>query len=456
MTNLTTMLSRRCFSNFRKMFSTAAQSIVGDESFYRGGMCFELSAEAKEFQNTAMKFAKEEIIPKAAHFDRTGEYPMEIIKNAWKLGLSGTEIPQQYGSNNAVLICSCLLGGLGLSLLESVVIAEALSYGCTGISTAIMGNGLAVRAVLLFSCFYLIAQEAPVIIAGNEAQKNKFLRRMTEEPLLAAYCVTEPGAGSDVAGVKTKLTKKGDEYILNGQKMWITNGGYANWFFVLARSHPDPDAPASQAFTALLVEGDSKGVVRGKKATLLVVEWNMGQRCSDTRGISFEDVIVPKENILGEMGTGFKIVMGAFDRTRPGVAAAAVGLAWRAMDEAKKYATERRTFGVPIAHHQSIAFMLADMAIGVETARMITYKSAWETDCGRRNSYCASIAKAYASDVANKCATDAVQILGGNGFNSEYPVEKLMRDAKIFQIYEGTSQIQRLIISRQLLSQHES
>ncbi|KRY52707.1 Medium-chain specific acyl-CoA dehydrogenase, mitochondrial, partial [Trichinella britovi] len=417
MTNLTTMLSRRCFSNFRKMFSTATQSVVGDESFYRGGMCFELSAEAKEFQNTAMKFAKEEIIPKAAHFDRTGEYPMEIIKNAWKLGLSGTEIPQQYG-------------GLGLSLLESVVIAEALSYGCTGISTAIMGNGLA---------------EAPVIIAGNEAQKNKFLRRMTEEPLLAAYCVTEPGAGSDVAGVKTKLTKKGDEYILNGQKMWITNGGYANWFFVLARSHPDPDAPASQAFTALLVEGDSKGV-----------EWNMGQRCSDTRGISFEDVIVPKENILGEMGTGFKIVMGAFDRTRPGVAAAAVGLAWRAMDEAKKYATERRTFGVPIAQHQSIAFMLADMAIGVETARMITYKSAWETDRGRRNSYCASIAKAYASDVANKCATDAVQILGGNGFNSEYPVEKLMRDAKIFQIYEGTSQIQRLIISRQLLSQHES
>ncbi|KRX19833.1 Medium-chain specific acyl-CoA dehydrogenase, mitochondrial [Trichinella nelsoni] len=440
MTNLTTMLSRRCFSTFRKMFSTATQSIVGDESFYRGGMCFELSAEAKEFQNIAMKFAKEEIIPKAAHFDRTGEYPMEIIKNAWKLGLSGTEIPQQYG-------------GLGLSLLESVVIAEALSYGCTGISTAIMGNGLA---------------EAPVIIAGNEAQKNKFLRRMTEEPLLAAYCVTEPGAGSDVAGVKTKLTKKGDEYILNGQKMWITNGGYANWFFVLARSHPDPDAPASQAFTALLVEGDSKGV-----------EWNMGQRCSDTRGISFEDVIVPKENILGEMGTGFKIVMGAFDRTRPGVAAAAVGLAWRAMDEAKKYATERRTFGVPIAHHQSIAFMLADMAIGVETARMITYKSAWETDRGRRNSYCASIAKAYASDVANKCATDAVQvgnfliylliiiiifiyliygnqILGGNGFNSEYPVEKLMRDAKIFQIYEGTSQIQRLIISRQLLSQHES
>ncbi|KRZ93962.1 Medium-chain specific acyl-CoA dehydrogenase, mitochondrial [Trichinella sp. T8] len=430
MTNLTTMLSRRCFSNFRKMFSTATQSVVGDESFYRGGMCFELSAEAKEFQNTAMKFAKEEIIPKAAHFDRTGEYPMEIIKNAWKLGLSGTEIPQQYGSYNAVLICSCLLGGLGLSLLESVVIAEALSYGCTGISTAIMGNGLA---------------EAPVIIAGNEAQKNKFLRRMTEEPLLAAYCVTEPGAGSDVAGVKTKLTKKGDEYILNGQKMWITNGGYANWFFVLARSHPDPDAPASQAFTALLVEGDSKGV-----------EWNMGQRCSDTRGISFEDVIVPKENILGEMGTGFKIVMGAFDRTRPGVAAAAVGLAWRAMDEAKKYATERRTFGVPIAQHQSIAFMLADMAIGVETARMITYKSAWETDRGRRNSYCASIAKAYASDVANKCATDAVQILGGNGFNSEYPVEKLMRDAKIFQIYEGTSQIQRLIISRQLLSQHES
>ncbi|KAJ7418758.1 medium-chain specific acyl-CoA dehydrogenase [Willisornis vidua] len=246
-----------------------------------------------------------------------------------------------------------------------------------------------------------------------------------------AYCVTEPGAGSDVAGIKTKAEKKGDEYVINGQKMWITNGGKANWYFLLARTNPDPKSPASKAFTGFIVEADSPGIQIGRK------EMNMGQRCSDTRGIVFEDVRVPKENVLIAEGAGFKIAMGAFDKTRPPVAAGAVGLAKRALDEATRYALERKTFGKPIVEHQAVSFLLAEMAMKVELARMAYQRAAWEVDAGRRNTYYASIAKAFAGDIANQVATDAVQIFGGNGFNTEYPVEKLMRDAKI---YQGTPQ----------------
>jgi len=228
--------------------------------------------------------------------------------------------------------------------------------------------------------------------------------------------------------------------------MWITNGGVANWYFVLARTAQDPKTPASKAFTAFIVDRDTPGVTPGRK------ELNMGQRASDTRGITFEDVRVPKENVLMGEGAGFKIAMLTFDKTRPPVAAGAVGLAQRAMDEATKYALERKAFGVPIANHQAVAFMLAEMAMGVELGRLSWQKACYEVDRnGPQKSMYASIAKCFASDMANKVATDAVQVFGGNGFNSEYPVEKLMRDAKIYQIYEGTSQIQRLIISRELI-----
>lgn len=374
---------------------------------------FELSEDQRSYQDLARNFTRDHIIPNAAEHDRTGEYPIEIIKKAWELGLVNTDIPEAYG-------------GPGLKNLDSVIVGEALSYGCTGISTAILANGLA---------------EMPVIIAGNEAQKKKYLGRMTEEPLIAAYCVTEPGAGSDVAGIKTRAEKKGDQWVVNGSKMWITNGGKANWYFLLARTDPN-EKKTSKAFTGFIIDADSPGVIVGRK------EWNMGQRCSDTRGITFENVVVPDENVLGEAGKGFMIAMGAFDRTRPAVASGAVGLTARALDEATSYSMERKTMGVPIIGHQAVAFMLADMAIGLETSRLVTYRAAWEIDQGRKNTYFASIAKAIASDVANKSAADAVQVFGGNGFNSEYPVEKLMRDAKIYQIYEGTSQIQRLIISR--------
>ncbi|KAL8602081.1 hypothetical protein ACOMHN_007351 [Nucella lapillus] len=484
--------------------SGAASEDQSESSF--PGISFQLTSEQKEYQGTARKFAREEISPSAAKYDRSGEYPWEIIKKAWSLGLMNTHIPE-----------NC--GGLNLGILDTCIITEEMAYGCTGIQTAIEANSLG---------------QMPIIISGNEAQQKKYLGRMTEEPLMcsycvtepgagsdvagvrtkASYCVTEPGAGSDVAGVRTKAVKKGDKYVLNGQKMWITNGGHANWYFVLARTHPDPKASAGKAFTGFIVDGDSPGLTRERK------EVNMGQRASDTRGITFEDVEVPAENVLGQEGVGFKIAMGAFEKTRPPVAAGAVGLAQRALDEAMRYSMERKSMGKSICEHQAVAFMLADMAIiiiiiiiiitiiiinvishqavafmladmtiiiiiiiviviviiiiidvtchcvqhqavafmladmaiGIESSRLATMRSAWEVDQGRRNTYYASIAKALAGDVANKCATDAVQIFGGNGFNSEYPVEKLMRDAKIYQIYEGTAQIQRLIISREILA----
>merc|ERR1711890_7569 len=311
------------------------------------------------------------------------------------------------------------------------MMTEKLSYGCTGVMTALEANGLG---------------SMPIMIAGNHEQKKKYLTRLLEEPIMCAYGGTEPGAGSDVAGIKTRAERKGDEWVINGQKMWITNGGVANFYFVLARTNPDPKCSAGKAFTGFIVEGDTPGVTPGRK------EINMGQRASDTRGITFEDVVVPKENVLIGEGAGFKVAMGAFDKTRPPVAAGAVGIAQRALDEATKYATERKAFGTSIINHQAVSFMLADMAIGVEASRLAYMKSGWMADNGIKNTYFASIAKCLAGDVCNKSATDAVQIFGGNGFNTEYPVEKLMRDAKIYQIYEGTAQIQRVIISREWLA----
>jgi len=383
------------------------------------GMNFEINPDQRELLDLAEKFTAEEIIPVAAHYDKTGEYPWPVLRKAHEVGLMNLHIAPEYG-------------GMGLGTLDGCLVTEKMAYGCTGIMTAIEANGLG---------------SMPIMIAGNEEQKKKYLTRLIEEPLMCAYGVTEPGAGSDVAGIKTKAVKNADgDWVINGQKMWITNGGVANFYFVLARSNPDPKCPASKAFTGFIVDADTPGVTPGRK------EQNMGQRASDTRGITFEDVVVPKENVLIGEGAGFKVAMGAFDKTRPPVAAGAVGIAQRALDEATKYATERKAFGVPIINHQAVSFMLADMAIGVESSRLCYMKSGWQADHGMRNTYMASIAKCLAGDVANKAATDAVQIFGGNGFNTEYPVEKLMRDAKIYQIYEGTAQIQRVIIGREWMA----
>ncbi|KAG7176396.1 Medium-chain specific acyl-CoA dehydrogenase-like 1 [Homarus americanus] len=357
--------------SFVRWQSTSASGAAVKKS----GVCFDLSDEQREMQQLARKFSREEIIPRAAELDRTMEYPWEIIKKAWELGLMNAHIPVE-------------AGGMGLGTFEGCIIAEETAYGCTGVQTAMEANNLA---------------EMPVIIAGNEAQKKKYLGRMTEEPLVSAYGVTEPGAGSDVSAIRTRAEKKGDDYVINGQKMWITNGGVANWYFLLARTNPDPKCLASKAFTGFIVDGDSPGLTRGRK------EVNMGQRCSNTSGFTLEDVVVPKENVLLDEGAGFKIAMGAFDRTRPPVAAGAVGLSQRALDEATKYALERNTFGTQIVNHQAISFILAEMAMDTELGRLAWMKAAWEVDQGRRNTYYASIAKGFAGDAANKAASNAVQ-----------------------------------------------
>ncbi|OFZ19287.1 MAG: acyl-CoA dehydrogenase [Bdellovibrionales bacterium GWB1_55_8] len=376
-------------------------------------MDFSLSDDQKQLQELARKFAKEEIIPKAAHHDETGEYPHEIVKKAWELGLINTHVPQEYG-------------GMGLPVLDGCIITEELCYGCTGIATAMEANMLAA---------------APVIVAGNDAQKKEFLGMLTGEAKLAAYCVTEPGAGSDVSGIRTNAKKVGSEYILNGEKMWITNAKVASWYFVLAYTDP---AAKHKGMSGFVIPSDLPGITVGKK------EQNLGQRASDTRAITFENVKIPEKYRLGNEGDGFRIAMAAFDHSRPAVAVGSVGLARRAMDEAIQYATTRKTFGQPIASYQAVSFMIADMAKDIEAARLLVWKSAWAIDNGVRNTKFAAMAKAFAADVAMKTAIDAVQVFGGYGYSKEYPVEKLMRDAKIYQIYEGTSQIQRLIIAKEI------
>lgn len=378
---------------------------------------FELSDTQKELQELTRKFTKEEIIPKAAEYDASGAFPWPIFKKAWNIGLLNGFVPEEFG-------------GPGLGCTEGCIVGEELAYGCTGVLTAVQGSGLAA---------------SPILLGGSTEQKKKYLGRLIEEPCVAAYCVTEPGAGSDVSGVKTTATKKGDEWVINGQKMWITGGGVASWYFVLARTNPDPKAPAGKAFTGFVLDANTPGITPGRKEIML------GQKCSDTRGISFEDVVVKKENVLTAEGLGFRLAMGAFDKTRPPVAAGAVGLAQRALDEATRYALERKTFGTAIINHQAVSHLLAEMSIGVELSRLMMIRSAWEIDQGRKNTFYASIAKAFAGETAVKAASDAIQIFGGNGYNTEYPVEKLYRDAKIFQIYEGTTQVQKLIIARELV-----
>lgn len=374
---------------------------------------FSLSEEQKQLQDLSKEFTNNEIKPVAAEYDRKSEFAHEVIKKAWELGLMNVQIPEKFG-------------GMGLSVLDDCIIGEELSVGCSGISTSMMSNMLA---------------QGPLIVAANDAQNKKFLGQMVEECAFCAYAVTEPDAGSDVAGIKSTAQKVGNDYVLNGQKMWITNAAQARWFFVLA--YTDQNA-GYKGMTGFIVPADLPGITIGKH------EHKLGQRSSDTRGVTFDDAKLSAENRLGNEGDGWKIAMSAFDHSRPGVAAGAVGLARRAMEESIMYASERKTFGVPIAKHQAVSFMIADMAMNVDAARHLVYKSAWKTDKGERNTIEAAFAKAFAADTAMKVATDAVQVFGGYGYSAEHPVEKLMRDAKIFQIYEGTSQIQRVIIAREL------
>ena len=374
---------------------------------------FNLSELELDLQKLARNFAEKEIKPQAEHHDRDAIFPLEIAQKAFDAGLMNPGFPEY-------------VGGADLNILTECVIAEEFGVACTGIATALGANMLAT---------------APLLVADNKEINKKFMGPMMEELQFASYCVTEPGCGSDVAGVKTTAKKVGDEYIINGSKQWITGAKYAKWFYVLAST--DSNA-GHKGLSSFVVPADSAGVTVQKKEDM------MGQRASSTHAVTFDNVKIPASYLLGKEGDGFKISMGAFDRTRPGVAAGAVAIIRAAMENAKQYAMERSSFGMPIAMHQAVSFMVAEMAMDYEAARLLTWRSACMIDSGTRNTKYASFAKGFAADAAMRHATNAVQIFGGYGYSREYPVEKLMRDAKIYQIYEGTSQIQRLIIAKEL------
>ncbi|MDX6688744.1 MAG: acyl-CoA dehydrogenase [Solirubrobacteraceae bacterium] len=374
---------------------------------------FTLTDEQKDLRELAHDFAEKEIRPVAWELDRDGGWPQAIIDKAHEVGLMNTHVPEEYG-------------GAGLSCFDGCLIEEELSWGCSGVQTSLGANGLAL---------------APVMIGGSEEVKREFCEELVESTKLASFCLTEPDAGSDVSGMRTRAVRKGDRYVLNGSKCFITNGSYADFFVVYAKT--DPDA-GHRGISAFLVRKDATVIVDKK-------EDKMGQRASNTATITFNDTEVDARYLLGEENKGFKLAMMVLDRTRPGVAAMATGISRAAFELATAYAKERVQFGVPIAMHQAIQFMLADMATKVHLSRLATWNSAVLLDQGRRNTLESSHAKRFAADSAMEITTDAVQIFGGYGFIKEYKVEKLMRDAKIMQLYEGTSQIQRLVIARETL-----
>jgi acyl-CoA dehydrogenase len=376
---------------------------------------FELTDEQKEIQLLAREFAKKEVAPVAEHYDRSHEYPWPVIKKAQEMGLTAMTVPEKYG-------------GLGLTLFEEVLVTEEIAWGCTGISTAMSVNGLAIL---------------PILIAGNEEQKEEYCSRMADGQM-AGYCLTEPEAGSDVAGIKTVARKDGDHYILNGNKMFITGGTVADFYTAFAYTDPSQRYNGMSCF---IVDRQWEGVSVGKPFDKL------GQHASDTAEVIFDNVKVPATHLLGQEGQGFIIAMKVFDRSRPATAAGALGVARRALEESVTYAKTRTAMGKPIWQHQAIGHMIANMAMELEAARLLVWKAAWAVDEGVKNTTIAAFAKAYAADAAMKITTDAVQVFGGYGYMAEYPVEKLMRDAKIFQIYEGTSQIQRNIVARELFRQ---
>ena len=377
-------------------------------------MDFSLTTEQREIRELALKFARNEMIPLAQEYDEQGKFPEEIFKKAWELGLVNTCIPAEYG-------------GAGFTSLDGVIISEALAYGCMGMNTSFMANDLALL---------------PIVIGGSDAQKKKYLTPFTEEFKIASFCLTEPGNGSDAGGIKTTIKDGGDHWIVNGEKMWITNAGYADLFVVYGTIDP---ALKHKGISAVIMDAKSEGVILGKK------EDKMGHRSSDTRGVRFNNVKVPKENMLGNPGDGWNIAMKTLDHSRPLVASSALGGAQHALDLSIQYSKERIQFGVPISKHQAVQFMIAEMGMKVEAARLLVHKAAWMCDHHIKNTEVASYAKAFASDSCMQITTDAVQIYGGYGYSKEYPVEKLMRDAKLIQIYEGTSQIQRLVMARELL-----
>ncbi|OGP73716.1 MAG: acyl-CoA dehydrogenase [Deltaproteobacteria bacterium RBG_16_50_11] len=379
---------------------------------------FDLTPEQKALQEKARKFSREVILPVAAIHDREGTFPVDVMKKAHEAGFFTPLIPKKYG-------------GGGFGVLDTCILSEELAAGCMGIYVSIFVSTLALY---------------PIIKFGTHEQKEKFLKPFCSKFSIASYGLSEVTVGSDPASMKTTAVLEGKHYILNGTKMWITNGGYADLFLVFAQTDP---RKKHKGIIGLIVPSNLEGISHGEPID------KMGQRASNTTALTFKNVRVPKENLLGGEADGFKKAMAALDITRPMIAIGAVGLARTAMELATQYAKKRIQFGVPIIDHQAIQFMLADMAKDIEAARLLVYKAAWLADQGIRNSKEAAMAKAFAADVAMQVTTNAVQVYGGMGYTKWHPVEKLMRDAKVIQIYEGSAQIMRLVIARQMLQEME-
>lgn len=391
------------------------------ETGIASGVSFALTPEQRELRALVREFAEKEIRPKAAEYDEHQTHPADLIEKAHEVGLMNVHVPEA-------------LGGPGLPAFEGMLVGEELSWGCAGIAVSIVANTLGA---------------APVLIAGSDEQKRAWLPPLLEAPLLCSFALTEPDAGSDAARIKTTAERRGDEYVLNGSKMFITNAGHASWSVVFASTDR---SKGHKGLSAFVVPMEAEGVTIEKHLD------KMGQRATDTSAFALSDVVVSEANRLGEEGDGFKIAMQTLDLTRPGTAAGAVGVAQAAYEHAVEYAKERVTFDVPIAMHQGVNFLIADMATEIEAARLLTWQAAWMLDSGygRKATLYSSFAKRFSADTAMKVTTDAVQIFGGYGYIKEYPVEKLMRDAKLFQIYEGTSQIQRLVIAKEIFLPHGS
>jgi acyl-CoA dehydrogenase len=373
-----------------------------------------LSPEQESLREIAYRFAADKIRPVAAGLDERAEFPKAVIQEGQSLGLINLTLPVE-------------CGGSGLSIFDACLVIEEIAWGCSGFATSMVANDLALT---------------PIKIGGNEEQKRRFIEPIASSGQLASFCLTEPGAGSDAAGLQTTVEDAGDCWVINGSKQWITNAGHASQFTVFATIDK---TKKHKGICCLAVPRNTPGISVGHH------ENKMGQRCSDTCRVTFDNVRVPKDHMIGVPGEGFAIAMKTLDASRPMTAAIAVGIARAACEHAIGYAKERKQFGAAIGTFQGIQFMLADMATGVDAARLLTWRSAWLLDEGKSASLESSMAKRVSADTAMSVATDAVQIFGGYGYTKEYPVEKLMRDAKLLQIYEGTSQIQRIVIARELL-----
>jgi acyl-CoA dehydrogenase len=376
---------------------------------------FELDERQQALKDAAKKFADQEMKPVAAKYDQSHEFAWDVMKKAFQAGFLSCSIPHEYG-------------GGGLSALDTAIVSEELAAGCAGLFTSMMANSLALTPIILF---------------GTDEQKKQFLTPFSEKPILAAFCLTEREAGSDAGGVKTTAVKDGSDYVINGSKCFITNGGVASVHVVFASTDRDK---GTRGMSAIVVPSDTQGVHIGK------VEDKMGQRASNTSEVFFDDVRVPQKNLLAKEGLGFVVAMKTLDKARASVGAAGVGVAREAYEYCINYTKSRKQFGKPISSFQHLAFKLADMAMEISAARHLVWHAAWLLDEGKKASKESAFAKCFAPDVAMNTTVEAVQILGGYGYMRDYPMEKLMRDAKLLQIYEGTNEIQRLVISHEILS----